>query len=213
MLHHRHEQGPGGTGHRCRVDPGPQGLTTSGESPRIETKCAKPLSGLGWLHSAESGPGQVDGLPCLARQFSEPSSASLRRGFFLLARQSSAFPDVGPRRTAPTRRRVDPGFLPVARVDPRPTAERQNLLTRGMYAAFAPSPESRPSDLAAFTRNRRSGASLCTAISPYRPRSCQFGRASAPIVPHLVHTMRGLNVGTVRSPGRWSTLTITRCRH
>jgi|HubBroStandDraft_6_1064221.scaffolds.fasta_scaffold681470_2 hypothetical protein len=45
-----------------------------------------------------------------------------------------------------------------------------------------------------------------------RRRSCQFGRTSAPIAPHLVHTMRGPNEGTVRSPGRWSTLTITRCR-
>jgi hypothetical protein len=35
--------------------------------------------------------------------------------------------------------------------------------------------------------------------------SRQFGRASVPIVPHFVHTMRGPNDGTVRSPGRWST--------
>src|SRR5262249_9912700 len=42
--------------------------------------------------------------------------------------------------------------------------------------------------------------------------SSQFGRTSAPTVPHLVHTMRGPNDGTVRSPGRWATLTITRWR-
>jgi hypothetical protein len=43
--------------------------------------------------------------------------------------------------------------------------------------------------------------------------SRQFGRTSAPIVPHFVHTIRGLKDGTVRSPGRWSTFTITSCRH
>jgi hypothetical protein len=42
--------------------------------------------------------------------------------------------------------------------------------------------------------------------------SRQFGLRSAPIIPHFVHTMRGPNDGTVRSLGRWSTFTITRCR-
>jgi hypothetical protein len=49
-------------------------------------------------------------------------------------------------------------------------------------------------------------------VASYRPRSIQFGRTLAPIVPHLVHTMRGPNDGTVRSPGGWSTSTITRWR-
>jgi hypothetical protein len=39
--------------------------------------------------------------------------------------------------------------------------------------------------------------------------SRQFGRTSAPMVPHFVHTMRGPNEGTVKSPGRWSTFMIT----
>jgi hypothetical protein len=33
------------------------------------------------------------------------------------------------------------------------------------------------------------------------------------MVPHFVQTMRGPNEGTVRSPGRWSTLMIISCRH
>ena len=44
-------------------------------------------------------------------------------------------------------------------------------------------------------------------------RSFQFGRASAPMVPHFVHTIRGPNEGTVRSPGRWSTFMTIVCRH
>jgi SWI2/SNF2 ATPase len=43
--------------------------------------------------------------------------------------------------------------------------------------------------------------------------SSQFGRTSAPIVPHFVHTIFGPNEGTVTSPGRWSTFMITSCRH
>jgi hypothetical protein len=40
-----------------------------------------------------------------------------------------------------------------------------------------------------------------------------LARTSAPMVPHFVHTMRGPNVGTVRSPARWSTFKSTSCRH
>jgi hypothetical protein len=55
-----------------------------------------------------------------------------------------------------------------------------------------------------------------TAAS-YRPghprsRSRQFGRTSAPMVPHFVHTILGPNDGTVTSPERWSTFVITSCR-
>ena len=32
--------------------------------------------------------------------------------------------------------------------------------------------------------------------------SFQFGRASAPTIPQLVHTIRGINEGTVSAPGR-----------
>jgi hypothetical protein len=35
-----------------------------------------------------------------------------------------------------------------------------------------------------------------------RSRSGQFGLTSAPMVPHFVHTIRGMNDVTVRSPGR-----------
>jgi hypothetical protein len=45
-----------------------------------------------------------------------------------------------------------------------------------------------------------------------RSRSRQFGRTSAPMVPHFVHTF-GPNDGTVTSPGRWSTFMITSCKH
>jgi hypothetical protein len=38
-----------------------------------------------------------------------------------------------------------------------------------------------------------------------RSRSGQSGLTSAPTIPHFVHTIRGINEGTVRSPGRWST--------
>jgi hypothetical protein len=44
------------------------------------------------------------------------------------------------------------------------------------------------------------------------PRFRQFGRTSAPMVPHFVHTILGPNDGTVTSPGRWSTFMITSCR-
>jgi hypothetical protein len=47
----------------------------------------------------------------------------------------------------------------------------------------------------------------------YLVASIQFGRTSAPIVPHFVHTMREPKDGAVRSPGRWSTFMITSCRH
>ena len=47
----------------------------------------------------------------------------------------------------------------------------------------------------------------------HRALSRQFGLTSAPIVPHFVHTMRGPKDGIVMSPGRWSTLRITSCRH
>jgi hypothetical protein len=40
----------------------------------------------------------------------------------------------------------------------------------------------------------------------------RFGLTSAPMVTHFVHTMRGPNVGTVRSPGRWSTVTTLSAR-
>jgi len=43
------------------------------------------------------------------------------------------------------------------------------------------------------------------AVNPIAPgrrrRSFQFGRASAPIIPQLVHTMRGENAGTDTSSG------------
>jgi hypothetical protein len=39
-------------------------------------------------------------------------------------------------------------------------------------------------------------------VARYLPRSRQFGLTSAPTIPHLVHTMRGPNDGTVRSPGK-----------
>jgi len=43
------------------------------------------------------------------------------------------------------------------------------------------------------------------AVNPIAPgrrrRSFQFGRASAPIIPHAVHTMRGENAGTDTSSG------------
>ena len=38
-------------------------------------------------------------------------------------------------------------------------------------------------------------------------------RTSAPMVPHFVHTMRGPNDGTVRSPDKWSTFMIVSCQH
>jgi hypothetical protein len=44
-------------------------------------------------------------------------------------------------------------------------------------------------------------------------RALSAGLTSAPIVPHFVHTMRGPNDGTVRSPGMWSTFMIVSCRH
>jgi hypothetical protein len=37
-------------------------------------------------------------------------------------------------------------------------------------------------------------------------RSCQFGRTSAPMIPHRVHTMRGPNDGTATSSGHGSAL-------
>src|SRR5436190_4130156 len=58
--------------------------------------------------------------------------------------------------------------------------------------------------------HRARGFFMTLAAHFHRP--CQFGRASAPIVPHFVQTMRGPNEGTVRSPGRWSlTATSIRC--
>jgi hypothetical protein len=37
----------------------------------------------------------------------------------------------------------------------------------------------------------------CTPVRVSRGGGfCQFGRASAPMIPHRVHTMRGPNVGT-----------------
>jgi len=45
------------------------------------------------------------------------------------------------------------------------------------------------------------------SIAPVRRRrSFQFGGASAPIIPHAVHTMRGENAGTDMSSGQASTL-------
>jgi hypothetical protein len=38
----------------------------------------------------------------------------------------------------------------------------------------------------------------------HQARFFEFDLTSAPIVPHLVHAMRGPNEGTVTSPGRWS---------
>jgi hypothetical protein len=35
---------------------------------------------------------------------------------------------------------------------------------------------------------------------------------AASMIPHLVHAIFGPNDGTVRSPGRWSTFTISRSR-
>jgi hypothetical protein len=51
------------------------------------------------------------------------------------------------------------------------------------------------------------------ASSRYVPRSRQFGRTSAPMVPHFVQIIFGRNDGTVRSAGRWSTFMIISCRH
>ena len=39
--------------------------------------------------------------------------------------------------------------------------------------------------------------------------SRQFGRASAPMVPHRAHTIRGLNVGTGTSSGRGGSIFAT----
>jgi hypothetical protein len=41
-----------------------------------------------------------------------------------------------------------------------------------------------------------------------RSRSGQSGLTSAPTIPHFVHTIRRINEGTVRSPGRWSTFMV-----
>jgi hypothetical protein len=41
----------------------------------------------------------------------------------------------------------------------------------------------------------------------------RFGRASAPMIPHLVHTMRGLNVGTGTWSGHASTFKTARWWH
>jgi Protein of unknown function (DUF3631) len=49
----------------------------------------------------------------------------------------------------------------------------------------------------------------CTPVSVTRcGYSLQFGRASAPTIPQLVHTILGINEGTVRAPGRWSTFMV-----
>ena len=51
---------------------------------------------------------------------------------------------------------------------------------------------------------------ICTPVKLSRGGcSFQFGRASAPMIPHLVHTMRGPKDGTVISPRRWSTFITT----
>jgi hypothetical protein len=43
--------------------------------------------------------------------------------------------------------------------------------------------------------------------------SRQFGRASAPTIPHRVHTMRGPNIGTTTSSDHGSALMIARWWH
>jgi hypothetical protein len=46
-----------------------------------------------------------------------------------------------------------------------------------------------------------------------RSRSRQYGRASAPMIPQRLHTMRGPNVGTGKSSGHGSALKIARWWH
>jgi hypothetical protein len=50
------------------------------------------------------------------------------------------------------------------------------------------------------------------SVVAHRSHSRQFGRTSAPIIPHFVQTIFGPNDGTVSPPDRWSTFMITRCR-
>jgi hypothetical protein len=51
----------------------------------------------------------------------------------------------------------------------------------------------------------------CTPVSVSRGGcSCQFGRASAPMIPQLVHTMRGPNIGTGVLSGHGWALSIAR---
>jgi hypothetical protein len=59
-------------------------------------------------------------------------------------------------------------------------------------------------------RSRRSAQHRhCTPVRLSRSvLSFQFGRVSAPRIPHRVHTMRGPNVGTGTSSGRRSALHI-----
>jgi hypothetical protein len=47
---------------------------------------------------------------------------------------------------------------------------------------------------------------LTTPFVPVRRRICTDG-------PHIVHTTRGPNDGTARSPARWSTFKISSCRY
>jgi hypothetical protein len=54
----------------------------------------------------------------------------------------------------------------------------------------------------------------CTPVRLSRSDfSSQFGRASAPMIPHLVHTIRGPNTGTRTSSGQRSALKIASWLH
>jgi hypothetical protein len=68
------------------------------------------------------------------------------------------------------------------------------------YASPAPSRRAEPREgTRAF-----SGPLIATAVrssSSVEGRSCQFGRANAPMMPQLVHTIRGPNHGTGTSSG------------
>jgi hypothetical protein len=53
-------------------------------------------------------------------------------------------------------------------------------------------------------------ASFAPTLDFYRSRSRQFGRTSAPTIPHFVHTIRGPNDGTGTSSGHVSALMMAR---